>query len=350
MSRKVKLAIAGRGCEARFYIDHYSEMPQAEVAIVQDIIEEKAQASAARFGVPKWTTKFEDLLEEPGVDLIDVSTPNHLHAPQTLAALEAGKHVFVQKPMAPRVEECQQMIAAAKQARRKLGIYMSGLEDPIHHDLKRMVEEKCFGIITGVRSRSAHRGGLFYPPKGQHWRGSVEKTGGGSFMQLAIHSLNLWQWILGAEIVRVCAFSKNLLCQDKVEGDDVTLAVVEFANGILGTVESSWCTDGNVLEIHGTEGRFLRQGGELYVESSHTFQGEVIHYTAPGKPMRKSHAQLAERTRSLAEKYCQHRAFVTAILNNEEPPVPGEIGLRDVSLVEAVYRSAVEQRAVERAA
>jgi predicted dehydrogenase len=342
----MKIAVAGCGGEARFYLHHYTEMPQAEVIIVQDVVEEKARASAAKFGVPKWTTSFEDILQEE-VELVDVSTPNHLHGPQTIAALEAGKHVIVQKPMASTVEECQRMIAAANKVGRKLGIFMSALEDTLNHDLKRMVEEKFFGVITSVRSRGAHRGGLFYPPKGEHWRGSVEKTGGGSFMQLAIHSLNLLQWILGVELVRVCAFSKTLLLQDKVEGDDTTHAVAEFANGVLGTFESSWCTDGGALEIYGTEGRLLRHSGELYLESSRTFQGEVIDFVTPGRPIRKSQEELAERIQPLGQKYCQHRAFVSAILNNEEPPVRGEIGLRDVRLVEAVYRSAAEQRVVE---
>lgn len=343
---RVRIGVLGCGGEAMLYLQDYFLTDIAEVTIVQDIDAAKAEKCARRFNIPRWVADLQEVLASD-LDVIDVSTPNHLHASQTIAALEAGKHVLVQKPMAPTIDECEAMIAAARSANRTLGVYMSALNDPLHHDIKRMVHNGFFGRISSVRTRSAHRGGLFMRPKGQHWRGSMEKTGGGSFIQLAVHGIDLIQWLLESELVRVAAFSKNLMCQDRLEGDDVTSAVGEFANGAEATMESSYCADGGALEIYGSEGYLLRYGDEITIRSTQQFSGELLACPGQYLELKVSGASLGGRLQKAAAQYNQHRLFVEAIADGHEAPVPGEIGLRDLKIVKAVYTSAKEKRTVE---
>jgi len=344
--RKLRVAIVGVGGEARLYAQDYFLTDLAGVTIVHDIDPVKAESCARKFGVPHWTTNFEEVLTGD-VDIVDVSTPNHLHASQSIAALEAGKHVLVQKPMAPTIEDCEAMVTAARRVNRKLGVYMSALNDPLNHEIKQMIRNGFFGAISSVRTRSAHRGGLFMKPKEQHWRGSLEKTGGGSFIQLAVHGLNLMQWLLGSDIVHVAAFSKNLMCQGRLEGDDVTNAVGEFANGVHATIESSYCADGGALEIYGSKGYLIRQSDEIILKSTQQFSGELLAYPGQNLEIKISVASLKDKMQGLAAKYNQHQLFVRAIVEEQEPPVPGEVGLRDVRIVKAVYRAAKEKRTVE---
>ncbi len=342
----IRVGVVGCGGEAMLYLQDYSLTGIAEVTIVQDIDAAKAEVCARRFNIPRWTTDLQEVLGS-NVDVVDVSTPNYLHVSQTIAALEAGKHVLVQKPMAPTIDECEAMIAAARSVNRKLGVYMSALNDPLHHDIKRMVQSGFFGRISSVRTRSAHRGGMFMRPKEQHWRGSLEKTGGGSFIQLAVHGIDLIQWLLESELVRVAAFSKNLMCQDRLEGDDVTSAVGEFANGAQATMESSYCADGGALEIYGSEGYLLRHGDEITLRSTQQFSGELLAYPAQYLEFKISGVSLGGKLQKAAAKHNQHQLFVQAIAEGREAPVPGEIGLRDLKIVKAVYTAAKEKRMVE---
>ena len=339
MSEKLRVAVTGAGGEARWYMDRYAKSEIADLVLVQDIDEEKAREQGERFGVP-WTTEFDDLLAD-GIDVVDVSTPNHLHADQTSAAFGAGKHVICQKPMAPTVAECDRMIAASETTGLTLGIYMGSLSSPLFHELREMARAGIFGIVSSTSSRSAHRGGYEAPDRSA-WRGSLEKTGGGAFIQLAIHPVNLLQWVLDDEIVEVTARSTNRLCQHSIGGDDLTHAVAEYAGGAYGTFEAGYAAEGGLLSFHGTKGSFVQTAGMTLLWSELPWEGEIISYTPkPGKEMTVlDPAELGKRQGPLGNRYDQHEAFLRAVLKEEQAPVPGSVGRRDVAISKAVYHSA----------
>jgi len=344
MSR-LRVAVTGAGGEARWYMDAYVRCPESELVLVQDIDPKKAEEQGTRLGVP-WTTDFSRLLLD-GIDVVDVSTPNHLHAEQTIAALEAGKHVICQKPMAPTIGDCDRMIAAAERTGKQLGIYMGSLSSPLYHEIKDMIRAGVFGIISAVSARSAHRGG--YEAKDRSaWRGSLDKTGGGAFIQLSIHPVNLFQWLLDDDIVKVVARSTNRLCRHSIGGDDLTHAAVEFGSGVYGSFEAGYAAEGGHLALYGTKGSFLQVAGMTLLWSELPWEGEVISYTPKGgKQMTVlDPAELGRRQAPLHPKYDQHAAFIHAVASGEPVPVPGAVGRRDVAVVKAVYRAAEEDRAV----
>ena len=345
MDRPLNVAVTGAGGEARWYMDAYVRSPRSELVLVQDIDAERAREQGERLGVP-WTTEFDDLLVE-GVAVIDVSTPNHLHAEQAVAAMAAGKHVLCQKPMAPNLDDCDRMIAAEERYDRRLGLYMGSLSAPLFYELREMIRAGFFGIISSVSSRSAHRGGYEATDR-SGWRGSLEKTGGGAFIQLAIHAYNLLQWLMDDEIAVVTALSTNRLCRHSIGGDDLTHAAAEFAGGAYGSFEAGYAAEGGLLAFYGTKGSFVQTAGATFLWSELPWEGQIISYTpVGGKEMTLlDPAELSARQAPLRAQCDQHEAFLAAVAGGTPLAVPSAVGRRDVAVAKAVYLSAAEGRPV----
>lgn len=333
-----KIALVGCGGMARNYRKNYTLIPDAELALVVDADEETAKQAAQELGA-KWSTDFKEALM-PEIDIVDISTPNYLHAEQAIAALNAGKHILLQKPIAPTVKEGKAIIDAARSNGKKAGIYMSMFDNPLYHDIKKLIEKGSLGQISSVYCRGAHSGGLSSDPGG--WRKSREKTGGGAFIQLAVHYINMAQWLLNDKIARVAGFSKNIMCPN-IGGDDVTNAACEFESGIQGSLEASYCSAPNILAIYGTKG-FLTvfDDFKLDIRLSGSYDGDVIKYHNPGELMDFRYSFHDSPT-----QYDQHIAFVKAIQTGGPIPVEAEIGLYDLKAVKAIYKSAELKSFVE---
>jgi predicted dehydrogenase len=215
-----------------------------------------------------------------------------------------------------------------------------------------MAREGLFGRVTMIRNRVAHTHLVQRRARGPTWRSSREGVGGGSFIQLGVHAVHLIQWLLDSEVRRVTAFSGNVAMADIIEGDDTTMAVMELGGGALGLVESGYSTDGCSLALHGTRGLFEEDSaGGFVLRLDAPYQGEVLRCERAGEWVRGGPGDLCggdrQRLKELRRANDPFHAFVRAVLAGEAPPVPGEIGLRDVRIVEAVHRSAELGRAVE---
>nr|CAA9238322.1 hypothetical protein AVDCRST_MAG63-1310 [uncultured Armatimonadetes bacterium] len=342
------IALIGCGGMAAHYRDSYTSIPGTAYRLVVDADAALARSVAKQLAVPRSSADWRDALA-PDIRIADISTPNHLHAEQATALLAAGKHVLLQKPMAPTVPECTQIVEAARASRVTAGVYMSDLEDPLVWDLREMVRGGHLGAISSVRGRYAHRGGLRAQPAVTNWRGSAEKTGGGSFIQLSLHHTNLLSWILGERIASVMAYSANRMCPN-IGGDDTTAAVCEFAGGAPGVFESAWNADGTLLEIFGSEGRvrvFGGQGSAAEVVVGRPFTtGRVVRAEEPGKVVRVPACGDLRAHCRRDNPLNQHVAFVEAVLAGREPQVTAETGRYDVAVAKAVYASAEQGRRI----
>jgi predicted dehydrogenase len=329
-------------------LKYYRESPDTRLVLLNDLDEEKAKAVAAENPGAKYTTKFEEVLASD-VDMIDVSTPNHIHPEQTIAALKAGKHVLCQKPMAPTVRDCHRMCDTAKATGKTLGMLMVQLSQPLTYSLRAMVQNGLLGKIASVRQRNAHR--ILYRMKHKdHWRAKAANIGGGSFMQLGVHYLNLLQFILDDEIVRVSGFAKNLYTQHSIEGEDVVAAAGEFKKGPLVVLESGYSSVGTAYGVYGTDGHFTRSNNVLTLELNAPYKDDLIDYPGPGKKVGEVveyDASKLENDGSVSYPNIQQLVFARAIRDGKPAPMPGEIGLRDVAIMQAIYRAAETGRRVE---
>jgi predicted dehydrogenase len=188
------------------------------------------------------------------------------------------------------------------------------------------------------------------------WRGSLEETGGGCFIQLAVHYIHIFEWISGARVVRASAFTRNLHCPG-IEGEDLAVAILELDSGAMITLDTAWCADGEELSVHGTLGRFTYRGNRWLslASSAGPFHGRVAEYTPiAGAAQTFGFPQSAERQMEIcppafgdsANPLNQHRTFLEAARDGRPAPVSIASGVHDLHVVTAVYESAKSGRAV----
>jgi predicted dehydrogenase len=360
MSRKLKVAFVGCGGMAAHYLSVYRDLDWVEVLCCIDVNGESAPKAAATFSAPQpvASSNFAAALA-PEVDVVVINTPNFEHGPQAIAAIEAGKHVLLQKPVAAGLADAEAIARAAKRSSGTVGLYMSYFDQPLMQDLRDMVRQDRLGGVVQCYARLMHRGGMMWSREAQAgrptWRGSVAATGGGCFIQLAVHYIHIFEWVTGSRAVKATGFTNNLHCPG-IEGEDLATAVLQLESGALVTLDTAWCADGEELALHGTEGRVVYRGNRhLLVSSSRgPFDGLAIHYeggtaTSFGGPVGvDEHSEVippafGDATNPLN----QHRLFLEAARDGKPAPVSIASGVHDMRVVAAVYESARSGRVVD---
>jgi predicted dehydrogenase len=235
---------------------------------------------------------------------------------------------------------------------------MSYFDQPLVYDLHDMIAQGRFGSLVHFYARLMHRGGMMWSDEARKghrtWRSSVAETGGGCFIQLAVHYVHLFSWLAGAKVVRATAFTRNLHCPG-MEGEDLAVALLELDSGAMATLDTAWCANGEELAIHGTEGRAIyRNASALDVASSAgEFHGRVIRYTGGVLPAFGGPTGVEQRMEvappafgDIANPWNQHRAFLEAARDGRPAFVTVDSGVEDLRVVAAVYESARTGKAI----
>ncbi len=350
MPKPVRAALVGAGGYAgKHLVPHIPSFEGLRYVAVCDTNPKAARRAARRIGVDDVTDDLGAVLTRDDVEMVDLQTPNFLHAEQAEAAFAAGKHVLVQKPIAPSIADAKRIRRAAERAGCRLGVYMDDLNDPLLWDMKAAIAAGFLGRPTAFHLRYAHGGGL---RMGQgSWRRDAARTGGGSFTLLTIHNVCALTWLLETRVRRVTAFQATLLAP--MEGDDSTAGALELETGVVGTAGSSYIFDGcpgapgTVTEVLGTEGvfRHLRDYRRLTAwTKGPTFDGAYLKYNHPWRTrdFRRKKTELRRPT--------IHEQFARAIRTGEEVLWSGERGLDDLAVCLAMAESARTGRPVEPAA
>ncbi|UJF33475.1 Gfo/Idh/MocA family protein [Paenibacillus hexagrammi] len=240
-----------------------------------------AEDYARRHGVPKWYDQAEELIHDPDVTAVYIATPPAFHRDYTLMAARAGKPVYVEKPMARNYSECVEMIEACEAAGVPLYVayYRRGLAR--FQEIKRMLDSGVIGHVRFVRTMQLQ---TLRPWDGEAlpWRVQPELSGGGLFVDLASHTLDIWDYLLGP-IEEAAGFALNQAGQHKAE--DLVSGTYRFASGITGM--GTWCFQAYARidenEIIGSEGKitFSTFGEDIRVERSN---GEVQQFTIANPP------------------------------------------------------------------
>jgi UDP-N-acetyl-2-amino-2-deoxyglucuronate dehydrogenase len=366
MGSKQRIAIVGCGGIAQQYLSVYLNLDWIEVATCVDAQLERALRAAEWFEAagkarPRATTNLADA-HSRDVQTVIINTPNQLHREHAVNALEAGKHVLLQKPIAANLQDAEAIARAAAHAEREYGVvsglYMSYFDHPLFHDLRDMVEAGWFGQVAHLYARLMHRGGMEWSAQSlegnRTWRGSIEQTGGGCFIQLAVHYIHLFEWLMQAKVVRVTAAAKNLHSSG-LEGEDLACAILEFENGALATLDTAWCTAGEQFSIHGTKGsaEYLNNRLLSLASTAGAFEGRVVNYrTEKSDTAQHDLGNLEETSELLPPSVGDHtnplnqqRQFLEAVRDGKPAFVPIESGVDDLRVVKAVYEAAASGKA-----
>jgi predicted dehydrogenase len=260
--RKLRAAVIGTGM-GRGHAAWYATHPRCELAAICDIDGERARAVAEKYGAKHVFRDYRDLVAMEELDIVSVAVPTYLHARMTIAALEAGKHVLCEKPMAAKLAEAEAMVRAAKRAKRRLMINMSYRFNRLQQEVHRRIEAGELGEIYYAKSHYTRRKGI--PLGASAWFVQKRRAAGGASVDLGVHAFDLVWWLMGCPKPTwvVGGVYSELLpertARQGIKGDvdDLAAAMVKFDTGQLIFFEASW--DGHQAghegyEIYGTKG------------------------------------------------------------------------------------------------
>ena len=296
------------------------DLPNCELTAVSRRNAELAKAFAGEFGARKWYADWQDLIGDKEIDAVYIATPVSLHAAQTIAAAQAGKHVLCEKPMAMDTAEGEQMIAACRAANVKLGIAYYRRFYPVIARIKELIQSNEIGRTVTAQINAFE----YFDPAAAHprrWLIEKERSGGGPMMDFGCHRLEVLTNLFG-NVQRTESLISNAVFGREVE--DTATAVFQFENGVCAnlTVSHAAAEPQDTLDIFGMNGSLhiaVLNQGELLVK---TKSGDRIENHPPSKNV---HLPLIED-------------FVEAVLNDREPQADGKTGLMTARLVEAIYK------------
>ena len=233
MSKKVRFAIVGTGVIAPLHAESIIKNPLTELVAVCDIIEEKAQAFADKYGVEHVYKYYEDMFKRGDIDVVCVCTPSGNHGEVTIAAAEAGIHVLCEKPIEITDEKLTAMIDACRKHGVKLGGIFQRRTLPAAIKTREAIQSGKLGkMVLGDAYLKYYRSPEYYKSAG--WRGTWELDGGGALMNQGIHGIDLITWMMGDvhSVVAKC----GTLVRD-IEVEDTAVAIVKYKNGAYGVIQ-----------------------------------------------------------------------------------------------------------------
>lgn len=253
---KVKVGVIGSQFQADIHCASFKMTDNAEVVAIASPTPGNAEKLAKQYGIPAWYLDYKEMLADPEIEMVTITTPNKLHCQVTKDIANAGKHVVVEKPFSMTMEEADEMIAVCN----RQGVLCAYAEElyftPKYVKAKEMADEGAFGQLYLVKQSEKH----FGPHAPWFW--DVDQSGGGVLMDMGCHGIAFVWWFLGRpKLKSVLALGGTYVHQDKTKGDDNCFVLLEFeddrGNQMVGMVEDSWARTGGMddrIEVYGSQG------------------------------------------------------------------------------------------------
>jgi predicted dehydrogenase len=329
-----RIALVGVGAAAQVnHIPALKKVAGLELVALCDRDSEKAQRVAQKFGVPHSVGRIEDLFDMEDLDAIDICTPNYLHAPMAVAALEAGKHVFCERPLARSSDEAAAMTKAAKKADRVLACAVQHRFRPDAQLLRRFVEKGDLGEIFMAKAGWLR---LKTQWDSDEWRRQKRESGGGVVLDLGFQMLDLSLWVLGQP--KVVSVTAAVHRNKKGEVEDSATAFFRLESGASLTLELTWGLlmekDFAYLNLFGSGGAALLNPFRVH-KGMH---GTLVNVTPTFETSRNQYRQSME---------AQAQDFVDTLRSGRKPMGSVDEVLGVMELLDAVYRSAEQGKEVK---
>lgn len=342
MSKTLKVGVIGVGGIAHTHFPGWQESPHTEIVALSDVSSEALKSAGDKIGVSRLFEKGEDLIACKEIDVVDICTPNMYHTPLTVAALEAGKHVICEKPLAPKPDDILKMIAARDKSGKMLMTAQHFRFEGSSKALKAEIDKGVLGEVYHARSWMLRRSGAPTRP------GFVEKkhSGGGPCIDIGVHILDLTLWMMGhPKPVTVTGVTQDKLRRlpgafsnwggpipEVWDVEEFASAFVRFENGATLVLEVSWLL--NHPKTHGEDMQMWLYGDK---GGAHWPQNVILKTDNPTRQHFDIQLQNAESGEAHA-KECM--AFAEAIIAGQPSPVPAEHSLAVTTILDALYLSA----------
>lgn len=330
---RIRIGIVGLGNIAQTaHLPTLTKLQDAEVVAVCDLDKSRAQFIAEKFGIPRHYGSFEEMLiSEPEMTAVHICTPTKTHHAMAIAALEAGKDVLVEKPLARTMKEAEEINETAKRHRRKLMVGMNNRFRPDAMILKTFIEERSIGKVFYSKA-----GWFRKLPADGAWLTRKEQSGGGVLLDLGMVMFDLAFWMMGyPEVKEVTATHYAHRTKDV---EDSSIVYIKMKNGSTLTVESSWSFESNAdffyCDCFGTEG----SGSLNPFRILKRMHGNLVNVA----PASQDNPQTLYR--KSYENELKH--WVTALRGLHPIISTGDEAVHRMKVVDAIYRSARLGKAV----
>ncbi|MBV9107435.1 MAG: Gfo/Idh/MocA family oxidoreductase [Verrucomicrobia bacterium] len=362
---ELRVALVGTGFMGRLHSIAYAilpsffpELPPIRRRVVADVTQELAQRGAKQFGYEEWAVEWEQVVTRSDVEIVDITTPNELHRPIAELALQHGKHVLCEKPLALSAEEARLMSQCAKRSGAVHMVAFNYRRCPAVLEAKRLIDSGALGKIFHFRALYLQDWAV--PPDTPFtWRFSADQSGSGALGDIGSHALDLALYLVG-EIASVVGLTETFVParaeagstgSRAVDVDDCAVALLRFANGAVGTLEASRFSYGRknflTFEISGSDGALAfnwERSNELKFYSAgdrKELQGFRTIITGPAHPYGEIFWPIPGLGTAFVEtQVIQIGDFVRAISEGRSADTCFEHGWRVQEAMEAILASA----------
>jgi predicted dehydrogenase len=353
-AKPLRAGVVGLGFAGEQHLKNYVRMPGVEPVALAGLEEDRLRELGGRYGVPNLHKSWEDLVARDDLDIVSIGAPNYLHAPIAVAALEGGRHVLCEKPLARTGEEAEEIVRAARKANRVVHVAFTQRERGDVQVLKRHVEEGNLGRIYHARATWMRRNGI---PGMGGWFTSKALAGGGPLIDLGVHMIDMALFLMGepeVESVSCAAYAElgprgrggwqgvgAMEGGNAYEVEDLATAFIRLSGGATLNLEAGWAayresSDDFGVTLYGTDG-----GAEMQVRNYGTQDTVRIYTDVAGVPaVVAPEIEPREGHRSVVER------FVISIRSGDWKGQVGEEGLGRARVIDACYASALENREV----
>ncbi len=380
--KRLNVAVIGAGFMGKAHVVGYSNMPKLfwpapavpVMKTVCDIVPEIAEEAKERFGFEKCCVDWREIINDPEIDVVSICTPNNVHAEMAIAALEAGKHVLCEKPIASTIEDARKMAEAAAKAAQKGVISMNAYQYrrvPAVVLAKKFLDEGSLGRILNIRCTYLQSWSAD-PDSPLSWRFQKDIAGAGTLGDIATHVIDIAQYLAG-DIEEVVSMVKTYIPERPVqEGgvdllgtvklgadakkkavdvDDEASFLVRFKEGAVGSIEATrnaWGRNNFItIEVHGTEGTIyfnyerLNELQVCWAKDPDDRRGFKTIYTGPAHFYGEATWNIPGMNIGYGElKAIEMFDFVKAIVSGEQPSTRFEVGYKVDKVCRAVAKSA----------
>lgn len=262
--KKIRVGLIGAGFMGRTHATAYRNVTSVfgddvipELEVISDVSAESAKALCEKYGFKRWTTDWHEVVSDPEVDMVDITTPNALHCPIAVEAARHGKHVYCEKPLALDAREAKATTAIIEESAVISGLGYNYIKNPIQVYVKQLIDSGELGVVTNFRGSYDQD---YYNEDNQthEWRMFRSASASGALGDLGSHTISLSQYLVG-DMTEVCGMTKIIVPQRPdpkdatkmlpVENDDLVQFMFKYENGAIGTIFSNRLAAGRKMSL-----------------------------------------------------------------------------------------------------
>jgi predicted dehydrogenase len=326
------IGLIGCGIWGSVHARTYAASPLVKLVAVCDQNRDRAQQFKEKYGFTSFTSDLKEILSNPDISAVSITTPDHTHTPILLEVMEAGKHVLVEKPLAMTVEECEKILAVRDKTGVKLMVDFHNRWNIPFLQVKQMIESGELGDLMMMNVKLNDT--IYVPTKMLSWAGRSSPV-----HFLGSHLVDLIRCLSGAEIQRVYSVSRSVVLKNKgIETPDFYQSILELSDGSTAYVENCWIVAENAPNIFDFKGEFIGSKGSTYVNvSDHRM---IEKYTEEGSSYPDVTGIVDIHGKPAGHCTAPIEHFIHCVVHDTEPAVTGEDGLKATRVVQAMEQSA----------